>query len=153
RAQPRDLDARARGSGSMGWSGGSKPRATSVTAHLKAFLQHLRLNRNASAHTVRAYDGDLSQFLAHASAQAGVPCGELAPAALDRDAIRAFLSELHKAGHSRASAARKLAAIRTFIRYLRRQDVIEDDPGGLVATPKREIRMPAHLSEREMDAL
>src|SRR5262249_50858349 len=99
------------------------------------------------------YEGDLSQFLAHVSAQAGVPCGELAPAALDRDAIRAFLSELHKAGHSRASAARKLAAIRTFIRYLRRQDVIEDDPGGLVATPKREIRMPAHLSEREMDAL
>jgi integrase/recombinase XerC len=124
-----------------------------MTAHLKAFLQHLRLNRNASAHTVRAYDSDLSQFLAHISAQSGVPRGQLAPASIDRDAIRAFLAELHKAGHSRASAARKLAAIRTFIRYLRRQDVIDDDPGGLVATPKREIRMPAHLSEREMDAL
>jgi len=124
-----------------------------VTAHLKAFLQQLRLNRNASAHTVRAYDSDLSQFLAHVSAQTGVPRAELAPAAIDRDAIRAFLAELHKAGHSRASAARKLAAIRTFIRYLRREEIIEDDPGGLVATPKREIRMPAHLSEREMDAL
>jgi integrase/recombinase XerC len=130
-----------------------KPRAAAVSAHLKGFLHQLRLNRNASAHTVRAYDSDLSQFLAHVSAQTGVPRAELAPAAIDRDAIRAFLAELHKAGHSRASAARKLAAIRTFIRYLRREEIIEDDPGGLVATPKREIRMPAHLSEREMDAL
>jgi integrase/recombinase XerC len=121
--------------------------------HLKAFLKHLALNRNASAHTVRAYDSDLSQFLAHVSSQTGVARAELTAAALDRDAIRSFLAALHRAGTSRASAARKLAAIRTFMRYLRREEIIEDDPGGLVATPKREIRMPAHLSEREMDAL
>jgi integrase/recombinase XerC len=56
-------------------------------------------------------------------------------------------------GQSRASTARKLASIRTFLRYLRREDVIEDDPGALVATPKRDVRMPAHLSEGEMEAL
>ena len=43
-----------------------------MNAHLKAFLQFLRLNRNASAHTVRAYESDLTQFLAHAAARAGV---------------------------------------------------------------------------------
>ena len=43
--------------------------------------------------------------------------------------------------------------MRTFLRYLRREEVIEDDPGALVATPKRDIRMPAHLSEAEMTAL
>ena len=43
--------------------------------------------------------------------------------------------------------------MRTFLRYLRREEVIDDDPGGLVATPKRDIRMPAHLSEEEMTAL
>jgi integrase/recombinase XerC len=124
-----------------------------MTAHLKAFLQHLALNRNASAHTVRAYDSDVSQFLAHAAAAAGVKVRDLAPTQLDRLSLRGFLADLHKRGQSRATAARKLAAARTFLRYLRREDVIQDDPGALIATPKREIRMPAHLSEAEMSDL
>jgi integrase/recombinase XerC len=124
-----------------------------MTAHLRAFLQFLRLNRNASVHTVRAYDSDLSQFLAHVSAHTGVKRQELQPTSLDRAALRSFLGELHKQGRSRASAARKLAAARTFLRYLRREGLIDDDPGALVATPKRDIRMPAHLSEDEMVAL
>jgi integrase/recombinase XerC len=121
--------------------------------HLKRFLQFLRLNRNASPHTVRAYESDLSQFIAHAAAGAGLKRSELTPAQLDRSAIRRFLGELHALGQTRASSARKLAAVRTFLRYLRREGIIEDDPGALVATPKRDIRMPAHLSEQEVVAL
>jgi integrase/recombinase XerC len=121
--------------------------------HLKRFLQFLRLNRNASPHTVRAYESDLSQFIAHAAAGAGIKRSELTPAQLDRSAIRRFLGELHALGQTRASSARKLAAVRTFLRYLRREGIIEDDPGALVATPKRDIRMPAHLSEQEIVAL
>jgi integrase/recombinase XerC len=121
--------------------------------HLKAFLQFLRLNRNASAHTVRAYRSDLSQFLQYVAQHAGVTRAALGPGQLDRGAIRLFLAELHKRGQSRATAARKLAATRTFLRYLRREGLIEDDPGALVGTPKREVRMPAHLSEDEMTAL
>jgi len=121
--------------------------------HLKRFLQFLRLNRNASPHTVRAYESDLSQFIAHAAAGAGIKRGELTPPQLDRSAIRRFLGELHALGQTRASSARKLAAVRTFLRYLRREGIIEDDPGALVATPKRDIRMPAHLSEQEIVAL
>ena len=124
-----------------------------VTSHLKTFLQFLRLNRNASVHTVRAYDSDLTQFLTNVAAAAGLKVGELRPAALDRDAIRRFVGELHQRGQSRATAARKLAAVRTFLRYLRRESIIDDDPGALVPTPKREVRMPAHLSEDEMTAL
>jgi integrase/recombinase XerC len=124
-----------------------------VLAHLKAFLQHLALNRNASAHTVRAYESDLSQFIAHVAAEAGVKKADLEPAQLDRAAIRGFLARLHVESRSRATAARKLAAVRTFLRYLLREELIEGDPGGLVATPKREVRMPAHLSEAEMTAL
>jgi integrase/recombinase XerC len=124
-----------------------------VSDHLRAFLQFLRLNRNASAHTVRAYESDLSQFLAVTARAAGVTRTDLVPSHLDREAIRRHLAALHAAGASRASAARKLAAIRTFLRYLRREEAIDGDPGALVATPKREVRIPAHLSEHEMDAL
>jgi integrase/recombinase XerC len=124
-----------------------------MTAHLKAFLQHLRFNRNASGHTVRAYESDVSQFLGHVAAAAALKKSDVTPAHLDRQAIRSFLAELHARRQTRASAARKLAAVRTFLRYLRREAVIQDDPGALVATPKRDLRMPAHLSERDMDAL
>ena len=120
---------------------------------LKQFLQFLRLNRNASAHTVRAYESDLSQFLKHVAATAGIRRGDLTPAHLDRLAIRNFLADLHKRGLSRASAARKLAAARTFLRYLRREGLMDDDSATLVPTPKREVRMPAHLSEDEMTRL
>ena len=124
-----------------------------MTGWLNDFLRFLRLNRNASAHTVRAYESDLTQFLDQAAARAGVGPPELAPDALDRTSVRRFLADLHARGTSRASAARKLAAIRTFLHYLRREGVIGGDPAGLVATPKREVRMPAHLSEPEMEAL
>jgi integrase/recombinase XerC len=122
-------------------------------AHLKAFLKFLALNRNASVHTVRAYESDVSQFIDHAAAAAGRAVAALDLASLDRAALRAFLAELHRQGQSRATAARKLAGVRTFLRYLRREGAIEDDPSALVATPKRDIRMPAHLSEGEMGAL
>jgi integrase/recombinase XerC len=121
--------------------------------HLKAFLQFLRLNRNASAHTIRAYESDLSQFLDHVAAASGIKRFDLTPSRLDRGALRTFLAELHRHGQSRATAARKLAAARTFLRYLLREGLIDDDPGSLVATPKRDVRMPAHLSEDEMSAL
>jgi integrase/recombinase XerC len=124
-----------------------------MNAHLKAFLQFLRLNRSASAHTVRAYESDLTQFLGHAAVLAGIQRGALEPAHLDRAALRGFMAELHKRGLSRASAARKLAAARTFLRYLRREGVVDDDAGAMVPTPKRDVRMPVHLSEQEMARL
>jgi integrase/recombinase XerC len=67
--------------------------------------------------------------------------------------IRGFLAELFRLGESRASAARKLAAIRTFLRYLKREGLIESDPGLLVATPKREEHIPRHLEVDEMARL
>ena len=118
--------------------------------HLKAFLRFLTLNRNLSAHTVRAYDSDLTQFIGHVAAAADLKKRDLQPDALDRASIRSFLASLHEQGQSRATAARKLAAIRTFLRYLRREGIYDTDAGSLVATPKREVRMPAHLSEGEM---
>jgi integrase/recombinase XerC len=124
-----------------------------MTALLKQFLQFLRLNRNASTHTVRAYESDLTQFLAYVAAEAGLKLTDLRPESLDRDAIRRFVGELHRQGRSNSTASRKLAAVRTFLRYLRRESLIDDDPGALVATPRRKVRIPAHLSEDEMGTL
>jgi integrase/recombinase XerC len=120
---------------------------------LAQFLDHLRLNENASAHTVRAYESDLSQFLGFLGAHLARRRSDLQSADLDRLNIRAFLSDLHARGNSRASAARKLAAIRSFGRYLRREGAIDGDPTALVGTPKREQRLPAHLGESEMSRL
>jgi integrase/recombinase XerC len=118
-----------------------------------AFLDHLRLNENASINTLRAYDSDLSQFLQFLAERTGRRRSEVAPAEFDHQHIRAFLSELHRRGNSRSSAARKLAAIRAFGRYLRREGFVDGDPASLVGTPRREVRLPAHLGEAEMTRL
>ncbi len=124
-----------------------------MTGELRAFLEFLRLNRNVSPHTAAAYDSDLSQFLTFAAAHLGKRRAELAPDDLDLALIRGFLAALHKQGQSRASAARKLSALRTFARFLRRSGAIESNPAALAVSPKREQKVPAHLSVDEMSHL
>ena len=124
-----------------------------MKVQLEDFLEHLALNDNASDHTVRAYESDLSQFLVFLAQHTGRKRIDLVPDDFSHLNIRAFLGDLQKRGNSRASAARKLAALRTFARYLRREGVIEGDPASLVGTPKREQRLPAHLGEAEMSRL
>jgi integrase/recombinase XerC len=120
---------------------------------LGEFLEHLRLNENASVHTVRAYDSDLTQFLTFLAARAGRPRADLTVGDFDYANVRGFLADLTKRGNTRSSAARKLAAIRTFARYLRREGLLDGDPAALVGTPRREQRLPAHLGEAEMTTL
>ncbi|MCX6538865.1 MAG: tyrosine recombinase XerC [Acidobacteria bacterium] len=121
--------------------------------HLRSFLDFLRLNRGASPHTVRAYESDLSQFLDFLPIHNGKSRSEQQPIDCDVAAIRSFLAELYRTHRSRKSAGRKLAAVRAFTRYLRREGLIEGDPGALVATPKFEDKLPAHLEIDEMTAL
>jgi integrase/recombinase XerC len=119
---------------------------------LREFLDYIRLNRNASPHTVAAYESDLSQFLAFAGRERGTR-GPLEPKHLDLDLIRGFLGELYRQGQARASVARKVSALRTFVRYLRREGWIDSDPTALAVAPKREQKVPAHLSVDEMSQL
>jgi len=120
---------------------------------IRAFRDHLALNRNASAHTVRNYEADLVQFLYFLGASTGTPRHALTPAHVTGDAIRGFLGELHARGNSRASAARRVSAIRSFARYLRREGVRDDDPAALVGSPRREHRIPQVLTVDEVTAL
>ena len=122
-----------------------------MRAQLRAFLDHLRLNRNASGHTAAAYESDVTQFLDFAARH--LATNALEPAHLQLGTIRAFMAELYRQGHARASVARKLSALRAFGRYLRREGLIETDPASLAASPKRERKIPAHLSIDEMSRL
>ena len=120
---------------------------------MSAFVDFLALNRNASAHTVAAYRRDVLQYLDCVGRLRGRPVEKLAPPDLDLSSVRAYLAELHKQGQARASAARKLSALRAFGRYLRREQIIESEPAALAAAPKREQRIPAHLTVDEMTRL
>ncbi len=124
-----------------------------MLSQLRSFLEFLRLNRNVSAHTLRAYESDLTQFVSFMADPLERPAESVGPAEFDQLAIRGFLADLYRRGNSRASSARKLAAIRAFGRYLRRERLIEGDPGALVGTPKLEQRIPAHLELNEMEQL
>jgi integrase/recombinase XerC len=120
---------------------------------LDSFLEHLALNDNASAHTVRAYESDLGQFVTFVAQHLGKRRSDLTPGDFAHGHIRAFLGDLHKRGNSRSSAARKLAAIRAFGRHLRREGELEGDPAALVGTPRRDHHLPAHLGEAEISRL
>jgi integrase/recombinase XerC len=124
-----------------------------MTTQLGAFLDYLRLNRNASAHTSAAYESDISQFLGFAAQFRAVAVDSLEPVHLDLATIRAFMADLYRQGHARTSVARKLSALRAFSRYLRREGWIENDPAALAVAPKREQKIPAHLSIDEMSRL
>lgn len=114
---------------------------------IQAFLQHLERERNASVHTVRAYGQDLEQFAEHAREDLGHP-GR--PAEVDHLLIRSFLARLHARGIKKASAARKLASLRTFFRYLCREGLLERNPARAILSPKTERRIPGHFEEGQM---
>jgi integrase/recombinase XerC len=124
-----------------------------LKGRIAAFLEYIALNRHLSPNTVRAYDSDLSQFLAQTAAASGRKRIDLDPSDITPQTLRAFLGELYGRGNSRASVARKLSAVRSFARYLRREGAIDGDPATLVASPKLDKRIPRHLDLTEMEKL
>jgi integrase/recombinase XerC len=119
---------------------------------LRGFLDYIGLNRNASPHTVAAYESDLSQFIAFAAEHTGRR-DAFQPRHLDLAVIRAYLGELYRQRQASSSVARKVSALRTFTRYLRREGWIDADPAALAVAPKRQQKVPAHLSVDEMSRL
>ncbi len=116
-----------------------QPAATGPLADLVAqYLFVLQNERSASRHTLRAYERELTSFVLALSRQSGT---QLTPADVEHTAIRAYLGELYQRGLSRASAARALAAIRSWFRWLARTGHVQQNVATLVATP----RLPRHL--------
>ena len=122
-----------------------------VKDRLRAFVRYLRLNENSSPHTVAAYETDVAQFLEFARFYLEKPTlDELTPSELNRALFRAFATDLYGNRGSRATTARKLSALRRFVRFLRREGLIAETAEYFVASPKVERKVAAHLSEDEM---
>ena len=121
-----------------------------MRAATEAFLRHLERERNASPRTLEAYGEDLAQF-------ASFLAGELRRAPRPEDAdhllIRGYLAELPRRGLKKASSARKLAALRTFFRYLCREGRLVANPAKLLLSPRRERRIPSVLEEPQVERL
>ncbi|MDQ3170948.1 MAG: tyrosine recombinase XerC [Acidobacteriota bacterium] len=121
-----------------------------IKEHLKQFLDYLRLNRNVSPHTLRAYDSDLSQYLDFLTRHLAKPASKIDPREIDTQAVRGFIESIHKRGGSRASVARRVSSLRAFGRWLVREEHIDADPAALVGAPKVEQKLPTHLEMGEL---
>ena len=129
------------------------PVQPSLPELLHDFLDYLRLNRNASPHTVAAYESDLARLVEDLARAKGCKRSDLRASDLDLAAVRDHLSALHARGNARASVARKLSAVRTFSRFLRREGATDGDPAAMVGAPRLDKKIPAHLSVDEMARL
>lgn len=122
---------------------------TSLNQQIQLFTVYLQTERNVSPHTLAAYRSDLAQMLAFA-----VHDRREAVSAQDIDHLflRRYLAGLSK-DTKKSSIGRKLAAIRSFFRFLLRRGVIAKNPAELIATPKKEQRLPFHLDIDQATAL
>ena len=97
------------------------------------FGRYLREERRVSEHTLRNYLSDLEQFQAFLTSAFGAAAR---PEDLDTLTLRTYLGYLHQHGISKASVMRKLAALRTFFRFLHREDGRFTDPEGRPFSPR-----------------
>jgi integrase/recombinase XerC len=112
------------------------------------FLRYLAVERGASAHTLRGYRTDLADCAAFLASRR---LGTLAGA--DARTLRAYLAALHERGLARTSIARRLAALRSFFRFLVRRGRASANPAREVSTPKLPRMLPAYLPIDESEAL
>ena len=119
-------------------------------AYIDAFLKNLVDEKNYSANTVAGYRVDLFGFRDYLAAAEGAA---RFPKSVSRLDVRAYLAHLGETRYSRQSIARKLAALRSFYKHLMRRKVITTDPLSGVRTPKREKKLPAFLSIKEVETL
>lgn len=112
-----------------------------------AFLEHLRVERNLSPRTVTAYASDIAG-LCDWAAREGVHLLEA-----DHRRLRRYLAEMDRAQYSKRTIARRLAAARSFYRYLVRRGLISSSPAAVLATPKAPKRLPDVAPESLIDQL
>lgn len=117
--------------------------------HVARFVEHLRAEKRASPHTLRAYTQNVAELLAFVEARRGRP-----PEARDLDIplLRSYLASLFDVNEA-VTIARKLSAVRAFMRFLRRERVIDENLAMLVRAPKAKRALPSFLTPEQAEAL
>src|SRR6266545_4648520 len=126
----------------------AEPLPDRLAGALEAFRRHLAAERGMSAHTVRAYLGDVRALLGYA-AQAGVT----SPEGLDIAVLRGWLAGQHATGRARATLARRAASARTFTAFGHAGGWLTSDPGPLLGTPKLRRKLPEVIRQDQMAAV
>jgi integrase/recombinase XerC len=119
-------------------------KKTPIGKAIEEFLRSLR-ERNASAHTIKAYQSDLAAFAGYV--------GSREWRSIDHLVIRGFLSHLYQRGLTKPSVARSLAAVRSLYRWLAQEGVVDQNPSKLVSTPKLPKKLPRVPTIEEMNAV
>lgn len=112
------------------------------------YLEHLKLNRNYSDHTLKAYKRDLEQFQEYLTETGDR--GRIDPEAVDPDVARSYLFWLREQGCSKRTMGRKLSALRSYYRYLARTGNAETNPFALISSPRHGRRLPEFLHVHEV---
>src|SRR5436309_2953603 len=119
--------------------------------YISRFGDHLKYERNVSEHTLRNYMSDLEQFLDFiCPVDASGSRREVDVKQIDHITIREYLSRLYQEKRKKTSIARKLATLRTFFKFLCREQVLELNPARLVSSPRLEKRLPKVISVDEV---
>jgi len=118
---------------------------------LAEFLRHLALEKNASAHTIKSYREDLMQALEFFREKAGNRVKE--PRQVSTRHVRAYLAWLHEQKYSKATIARRIAAVRSWFRFLCRQGTVEGNPADGLRGPRQDQHLPHFLSEDALSRL
>ena len=124
---------------------------TSGNPEVDEFLLHLEKERDVSPNTVRAYRRDLDAFLAFLGDHYGA--GTWSWQGIDRTAVRSFLGYLTRRRLAKRSIARTLSAVRSFFRWMHRNEIVEANPARAVGTPKLEKHLPAYLDRSQIEPL
>jgi integrase/recombinase XerC len=115
------------------------------------YLDHLAKERDVSPNTVRAYTRDLGEFVAFLGRFYGGAAWTWQ--GVDRIAMRGFLGHLSKRGLGKRSMARTLSAVRSFYKYLHRNEIVDTNPARSVGAPRLDKYLPGYLDRAQIDLL
>jgi len=116
---------------------------------LEEFSTYLRDERRVSPHTLRAYEREVAAFAAFCRAELNLK----GPQETTPGALRAFLAHLYSRRLARASIQRALAAVRTYFRFLQRENVVASNPARALAGPRAASNLPDVLTAPETASL